>query len=119
MPDSGLFEGRSWNKNNTQSGDMKFDMNSKYTITSLEDDLAEISVRGKINNSKNTTTKFMGYDVTSDLNGDQEGEFKVSMIYGLLLYSKTTTSVKGDIQVMGKNVPIKFKVKKEITSKKM
>ena len=118
FPDSGLYVGDSWKKQSTQSADMKFDVNSTYTLTSLDDGIAKIEIEGKISNPKNTTATFMGYNVESDLGGEQEGEFKADMESGLLLHGKTNISIKGYIRILGKNVPVKFRVKKEITAVK-
>jgi len=118
FPDSGLYVGDSWKRQSTQSADMKFDVNSTYTLTSLDDGIAKIESEGKIANPKNTTATFMGYNVESDLGGEQEGEFKADMESGLLLHGKTNISIKGYIRILGKNVPVKFRVKKEITAVK-
>lgn len=116
FPDSGLYVGDSWKKQSTQSADMKFDVNSTYTLTSLDDGIAKIESVGKISSPKNTTATFMGYNVESDLGGEQEGEFKADIESGLLLHGKTNISIKGYIQILGKNVPVRFRVKKEITA---
>ena len=118
FPDSGLYVGDSWKRQSTQSADMKFDVNSTYTLTSLDDGIAKIESEGKIANPKNTTATFMGYNVEGDLGGEQEGEFKADMESGLLLHGKTNISIKGYIRILGKNVPVKFRVKKEITAVK-
>ena len=119
FPVGGVSEGDSWNNRTTQSAEMKFDVNSKYTFSSLDDGIALIDVEGIIDNIKDQKTKFMGYDVTTSLSGTQSGQFKLDISSGLIIYSKTSTSINGNLQLFGKDVPVKIKVKKESKAKKM
>lgn len=56
----------------------------------------------------------MEYNINSDITADQGREFKADTASGLMLYGKTNICVKGDMQVLGKNVPIKFKEKRKL-----
>jgi hypothetical protein len=119
LPTSGIREGGSWKNKSTQSAELKFDINSTYTLSSLDDDIAKITVEGIIDNLKDAKTKFMGYDVTTNLSGTQSGEFKASVLTGLVMYAKSKTSISGDLQLLGRNVPVTIKVKKEAKANKM
>jgi Family of unknown function (DUF6263) len=119
LPAGGVKEGDSWNKKSTQSAELTFDVNSTYTLSSLDDGIAEITVEGAIDNLKDAKTRFMGYDVTTNLSGSQSGKFKADISSGLVIYSKTNTSISGEIQLLQRNVPVTIKVKKEAQAKKM
>ncbi len=119
LPSGGVREGESWKNKTTQSAELKFDVSSTYTLSSLDDGIAQITVKGVIDNLKDAKTKFMGYDVTTNLSGTHSGEFEANVRSGLVMYTKSKTSISGDLQLLGRNVPVTIKVKKEAKANKM
>lgn len=117
FPDTTLFIGSSWNRKNTQAGEISFETNAKYTLASISDNIAEIETEGQISSAKNNISNIMGQQVTTDLTGEQNGKYKTDITTGMLILGKTNTSVKGTIQVQGREVPISIKLKKEIVLK--
>lgn len=119
LPAGGVAEGESWNNKSIQLAELKFGVSSKYTLSSFDDGFAVIETEGVIDNIKDQKTKFMGFDVTTNLSGTQSGRFKADVSTGLVMYSKSNTSITGNLQLMGKEVPVKIRVKKESKAKKM
>jgi len=114
FPDSAVNVGDTWNKKTSQSADISFESLTKYALTSLEDNIAYIETVGQISSGKNTTSNIMGQQVTTNLNGEQTGNFKTDISTGMLQSGKTDISIKGTIQVSGREVPVTLKIKKEI-----
>jgi hypothetical protein len=113
FPDTAVYVGDSWNRTGVQNGEISFEATSTYTLAALTDKIATIEVAGQISSIKNATTKVMGQDVTTDLTGEQTSTFKTDTKTGMLLYGKTNTSIKGTIAVVGREVPVTIKMKKE------
>jgi hypothetical protein len=57
--------------------------------------------------------------VSTDLSGDIIAESKTDMRTGLMMAGKNVTTIKGDIEVMGRTVPVKIKIKKDMQAKKI
>jgi hypothetical protein len=117
FPDTAVYVGDSWNRTGTQNAEISFEAASKYTLVSLSNNIATINIEGTISSLKNATTKVMGQDVQTNLKGGQTSKFTTDIKTGMLLYGRTNTSIKGTIQVAGREVPIKIKMKKEIAVK--
>jgi hypothetical protein len=61
----------------------------------------------------------MGNEVVMNTKGKQEGHFEMDIVTGLLANGQSTTSMEGNFQVMGKDIPVSIKVTKHITGKKL
>ncbi len=115
FPDTAVYVGDSWNRTGVQSSaEISFEAVSKYTMASFTDNIATIEIDGQISSVKNAPTKIMGQDVNTDLTGEQSSSFKIDTKTGMLVYGKTNTAVKGTIAVVGREVPVTIKMKKEI-----
>jgi hypothetical protein len=118
FPDSTVKVGDTWSRTLSQSQDIKFDANTTYTLSSVDDGIAEIESESEIGNIKSTNA-IMGHEVSSNLTGRQTGNFKADISTGMLLRGESNTSIEGTMQVMGREVPISIKMKKQITSRKI
>ena len=119
LPDTTLFIGNSWKSLSKQNDDISFETNSIYSLTAIDDGIVDVQVSGKIGNNKTISSNIMGNNVTTDLNGEQTGTIKIDQATGILIESKINSSVEGVIQLLGKEVPVKIKTKKEISVKRM
>ncbi len=118
FPDSALHIGDSWSGQEVHESDIRFEALTTYTLTSVKDGIAHIEAESNISSVQNNSA-LMGYNMTSDLTGSQTGEYETDLATGTLLSSKTKTTIQGTVQVMGREVPLKMKVIKEITVKKL
>jgi Family of unknown function (DUF6263) len=117
FPDTAVYIGDSWRRKATQSAEISFETASKYTLASVEDDIATIEVEGRISSGKNAVSNIMGQQVNTNLNGEQTGRFKTDITTGMLQYGKTNTTINGTINVQGHEVPVRIKMKKEVILK--
>lgn len=118
LPDTGVYIGDSWKKKVTQSAEINVEAASTYTLASVNNNIATIEVEGQIISGKNAPLNIMGQQVTTNLSGEQTGRFKTDITTGMLQFGKTNTSIKGTIQVQGREVPVTISIKKEIAVNK-
>jgi hypothetical protein len=118
LPNSAVFVGDSWEKKETQSTEFKLNSNTTYTLESVKDSIVEIDASTEME-STDSSFEIMGTNVDADLKGEQDGIFDIDLRTGLLIYQKTNASIKGNIKLLDREVPITIKIKKEISSKKL
>lgn len=117
FPDTAVYEGDSWQQKTSQTGEIKFDAITTYTLESVKKDVAHITSETTIDNPSNTSN-VMGYEVMSNMKGTQKGYFETDVKTGMLLKSESSTALNGSMQIMGREVPIEIKVMKTIKSEK-
>src|SRR5690606_23522676 len=81
LPDTIMYIGQQWNDTAVQTTDISFEARSHYKLTDIKDDIAEIEVRSDINGIPNIPA--IGYEVTPDLKGEQEGYLIVNTQTGM------------------------------------
>lgn len=118
FPDSTLYIGDSWTKQQTQSGDLKLNLTTTYTLQSVKDSIAEIKSSSEVNNN-NTTTNMMGANVVVNFKGNEKGSFKIDLKTGMLLNQQSTISVEGTVELNETKVPVNIKMIKEVMAKKL
>ena len=60
--------------------------------------------------SNQASNSVMGYtQVAANLKGEQKGEFEIETKTGMLISSQITANIKGNLQVMGRDIPITIK----------
>ena len=116
FPDSAVYVGDSWTKTSKQTGDLKLDLNTQYTLTSVEDSVAAISSKAIIHGN---AMNIMGYEVRVNVTGKDEGHYNVDMHNGMLIAATSATKIKGTVVMMGREVPVEIKAKKEIKVEKL
>lgn len=121
LPDTPVFAGDTWKKKNIQElSGLKLNAITNYTLTSITDGLASIESTGEINSTGDLNTNIMGgYKIESDIKGKQEGYFEVEVNTGLLLKEESATSIKGEMDILGKSVPLTIKIKRKVEGKKL
>ncbi len=119
FPDTAVYVGDSWTKkNSTSASNMTLEGVTKYTLTSISNGVANIETDTRISNVSNNENKSLN-NINADLKGTQEGEFEVDTQTGMLLNGKSSATIKGSLQLMGREVPITIKMKRKVEGKKM
>lgn len=120
IPDTGVYIGDTWQRTNTQPGNIPFQMTSKYTLTALKDSIAEIEVEStveKVTNIKHQNS--LPNNTVTELNGKMEGFIQINKQTGVVEKNKSKTTIKGILNIMGREVPISIQIKKQILGRKI
>lgn len=113
FPDSSLAVGDTWNKNITASTELSLSIPATYKFSSVDDNVATIKSTSDIN-TENQKINVTGNEVTASLKGSEAGKVKLEIKTGMVTSATSNVSIKGNIQVMGKEVPLKIKVQRTI-----
>lgn len=105
FPDSAVRVGDKWKLLSAEKGQFNLQTVNSYILKSISDGLATVHVAGTVK-SDSTSTNVMGYDVTSDLKGTQEGDYIIETATGMLKECQLHTDIKGSMQLMGKDMPL-------------
>lgn len=87
------------------------------TITPLGEILKKITDGKAIITSESTLARYpsakivMGFELSGELNGRQTGESEVEIKTGMLVKSTMTGTIKGKLQLMGREIPLSIKNK--------
>lgn len=119
FPDTAVYVGDSWTRqNSTSASNITLNGVTKYTLTSISNGVANIEAESQISNVSNNGDKSLN-NINADLKGTQEGEFEVNAQTGMLLNGKSSATIKGSLQLMGREVPVTIKMKRKVEGKKM
>lgn len=118
LPESAKNVGDTWKKNSKQKGEIDMNVSSTFKLKEIEDGIATIESEGEMTSEK-AEASMMGYSVTSDLQGDQEGEYQVETSSGIVLKNNTSSSLKGTLQMMGREIPVTIKTTLTMSGKKV
>ena len=118
FPDSAIHLHDTWKINTTEGGELPMNIKTIYTLKAITNDIAILSSEG-IMTSDQSSNSIMGYThVAANLKGEQKGEFEIETKTGMLISSRMTASIKGNLQVMGRDIPITIKSSIKMTGKK-
>ncbi len=117
LPDSLIKKGDSWNRVVKQTGEIMFEANNKYTLIDVENGFAEIDFNSTIKKIENGDNSIMEH--MRDFKGNQSGTYIIFEKSGLLNKAATKSNFTGVVRVMGRDVPVSIKVKREINVKKI
>lgn len=118
FPDSAVKVGDSWTKQMDQEAGIKISSQSHFTVTSLKNNTAVVEIESTIDNKKSIPLNIAGYQVNTSLTGSQTGQFKTDMLTGMLLEASTKTTLDGEVQMLGRSIPLTMVIKKEVSLKK-
>ena len=77
-----------------------------------------MSSEGIIKSDKSSNS-VMGYtQVAANLKGEQKDEFEIEAKTGMLISSRITANIEGNLQVMGRDIPITIKSSIKMSGKK-
>ncbi|OQP44842.1 hypothetical protein A4H97_10810 [Niastella yeongjuensis] len=117
FPDTAVSVGDTWQMKSSLPAEINTDAVSKFTLDDFSDNLVLVESAAEINTDNKTSV--MGNEVVMNMKGKQEGHFETDIVTGLLINGQSATSIEGNFQVMGKEVPVSIKVTKHISGKKM
>lgn len=118
FPDSAVHIGDHWKIVSREQGGINFMIKHAFILKSISDGVAYVESRGEIA-SDSASTELMGYSVSTDLKGDQNGEYEIDIKSGMMLDGDINTDIEGTVQSMGQNIPLKIKVAIKIEGKKL
>jgi hypothetical protein len=118
LPDSTKRVGDVWERNTMQNGEIGVNVSSKFTLKEIKGGIATIESEGEMKTEKEETI-VMGYSISNDLKGSQQGLLEVETTTGMVLKNNTTSELKGTMQVMGKVVPVTIKTTFIMKGKRM
>lgn len=118
LPDSTKRVGDVWERNTRQNGEIGVNVSSKYTLKEIKGGIATIESEGEMKTEKEETN-VMGYSISNNLKGSQQGLFEVETTTGMVLKNNTTSELIGTMQVMGKEVPVTIKTTFIMKGKRM
>jgi hypothetical protein len=118
FPDSAVHIGDQWKIMSREKGDINFMVKHFFTLKSISDGVAYVDSHGEIQ-SDTASADLMGYSVSTDLKGEQKGEYEIDVNSGMMLFGKINNEINGTVQVMGRDVPLKIKVTIKIKGTKM
>jgi hypothetical protein len=117
VPDSITHVGDSWSMDQVPEG-VKMHISHTYTLASVDGGIASVDGTSKIESNGDNSITFMDQQFPATITGKEESHYKVDVHSGILLQGHSVFSMKGQLSVMGKDVPIIFKSEKSIEGKK-
>ena len=108
-PKKPVKAGESWNGNTKINimGGINMDVNNKYTLLSVKDGMAEISIDGTIQTNGEIGQQSQG--VKMDMSGSEKGTLQIRMDNGYLHSGSYKMDMKADMQIMGQKIPMTMK----------
>jgi hypothetical protein len=119
FPDSAIHIGNTWRMNSREEGEIALNVKSIFTLKTINDDIAMINAEGTIT-SDNIPSTLMGLSgVVANLKGTQKAQYEVETKTGMLISCKIQADVDGNIQMMGREIPVSIKSSVNISGKKI
>jgi hypothetical protein len=118
-PDSALHIGDRWKSLSKQNGEISLNVKSIYTLKDIDNDVAIIKIEGELISDKSAPANFTSMtNASTDLKGQQQGEYKMDTKTGLLISGKMTAKIEGTIQAMGREIPVVIKTTLELNNRR-
>jgi hypothetical protein len=105
FPDSTVHVGDKWQLSSVQKDEINLNIRNAYILKDIHNGIALISSEGVIT-SDDASGSTMGYEFTADIKGKQEGEFEMETATGMLLSSKISSDIEGEMSMMSRTIPI-------------
>ena len=117
VPDSVVYPGDSWSITQHPEG-MKMDFTQIFTLADVTDNMASVDGDASINSADDNHIVFMGQEFPAEIEGKEESHYKVALQTGMLMSGHSILSMKGKLEVMGKEVPIKIEAEKKVEGRR-
>lgn len=118
FPDSAVHVGEKWKLNSKQSGEINLDINTLFKLKTINEGIAIIEAEGEVT-SDSANSNLMGYNVTANLKGRQQGQYEVDTRTGMVINSRVTVTVNGVLQMLGKEIPVVIENKAKMSGRKI
>ena len=100
--------GESWNGDTKiNMGGMNMDVKNKYTLLSVKNGMAEISIDGTLGGNGEILQQSTGLKM--DMSGSEKGTLQIRMDNGYLHSGSYKMDMKADMQLMGQKIPMTMK----------
>lgn len=119
LPDSAIYVGDSWSKDEVQESALPLNMHNTYTLKDVKDSVALLEMESDINVKGTSDNNYFGMNVTQDLKGTQTGSFKINLQTGLLLEGQQKAKIKGTFQMQGREIPVTIDIKRNVNVREM
>ena len=119
FPDSAVHLNDTWNLTTKQKGEFNLDIFNGFTLKSINTEIALIQSEGKIKTSNSAVGMFGFSNAVANLNGEQEGEFEMETKTGMLHSCKIKADISGNIQAMGRDIPVSITHRLKMKGKKI
>lgn len=119
LPDTAITIGQSWRKRDVQNAQLSFELNTTYTLKSINDSIAHITAKSEIAKVTSTKNATLPAQATTELDGTQDGYYDLDLKSMIVIKSESSLHIQGKILAMGREIPVKVKITKKITSKKL
>lgn len=119
FPDTALYIGDSWDHKMSANDNIKLGSNRTLSLTSIKGNIARVEEKSELSKQEDGTISIMGHDVPADIKGGEKGYYEVDTASGMLLKGESNLSLKGTLQVMNIEVPVKVHSGKKISGKKI
>jgi hypothetical protein len=118
VPDSVQYAGDIWTQTQESDG-LKLTMVTTYTLKEVNNQTASVVGSSEIKDDGDQPVLFMGQSFPATISGDQESRFRIDRQSGLVLEGQAKLSLKGTIEVLGKEVPVRIESQKKIAGRRM
>jgi hypothetical protein len=108
FPDSAVHMGDKWKIISKEKSEIPFDVVTTYRLTDISDGVAFLAVKA-VMTSQAGTISYSGTDVIADLKGEQDGEYQMDIKTGILRQCEVNSEIKGQMQMMGRDIPMTIK----------
>jgi len=105
FPDSVVHIGDRWKLSSTQKEGISLNSRSSFQLKEIVDGTAVVREEGEISSDRGAG-EMGGATFTADLKGKQEGEFEMEAETGMLLSSDVNSTIKGTMNMMGRDIPM-------------
>jgi hypothetical protein len=122
-PGKPVAVGESWERNTTMGiSSFKFNMKSTYTLQSVKDGIADISVNSDLKLPETIMNKMnqqKGFEMKMEMDGRQKGSMKVDIVTGRIISGETTQDIEGKMKMGGQDMLMTIKGVIHTKSKKL
>ncbi|MBX9782480.1 MAG: hypothetical protein K2X48_04215 [Chitinophagaceae bacterium] len=110
FPDSTVQLHQKWQVESNQSGEVGLKIKTTYFLKAITNEYVYIDANSQIV-SDSSGNNMNHFNVSSQLKGDQSGEYVLEIRTGMLVSAKLSSSITGNVIARNTEVPVKIKSK--------
>jgi hypothetical protein len=116
FPDSALHVGDRWKLSSAEKDEINFRLENVYQLESIDGGIATIRSEGEVSGDS-TASQMMGYSVTSDLKGKEQGIYQVDIVSGMPVDAEISAEIQGTVYLQGREAQVKMNTKTKLSGK--
>jgi Family of unknown function (DUF6263) len=117
MPDSTLNVGSTWTQKTDMGGQIPMAATVNYTLENVENGVGTIQSFSDFETTTDKPISIIGITANTDLKGKITSTYKALEKSGFLISADTELSIKGNVFVSNKEIPVSIVVRKKIAAK--